>query len=91
MKKTICAACGDGGGSFVMRGSKWFHKDRCTKVSRMRDQAKSTFPFKTNHITGPNDGPVTVQSMRHLRQLENRHGVSSDVYNNDTTYQGERN
>lgn len=90
MKKTICAACGEGGGSFVLRGAKWYHSKGCTFSPKMRDQAKSTFPFTTTHLAGPNDGPITVQSMRHLRKLENRHGVASEPYNNNQSYQGER-
>jgi hypothetical protein len=85
MKKTVCAACGETGGRFVLRGEKWYHAGTCTVV-KVRG-ALSTFPFTTNHFE-PNDGPVTVQNMRHLRQLENRFGVHSEVYNNNENYQG---
>ena len=44
-----------------------------------RTRVKSTFPFTTTHLG--NGSPVEVESLRHLRKLENRHGVSSVVYN----------
>lgn len=91
MKKTICAACGEGGGSFVFRGEKWFHSKGCTSTVKMRDQAKSTFPFTAQHLRPPSEGgPVQVNNMRQLRQLENRYGVASDPYNNSQSYQGEK-
>jgi hypothetical protein len=38
------------------------------------------FPFVTSNIRG--DGrPVEVKSLRHLRQLENKHGVQSSAWN----------
>lgn len=82
-KATKCAACGEVGGRFTMRGDgKWYHVSRCSKVIRDH-QASSTFPFTTTNMGDPNDGPVTVQSMRHLRQLENHYGVQSESYNNN--------
>jgi hypothetical protein len=52
---------------------------RCIAVPKRRG-AISTFPFTTKHINGTE---VTVESMRHLRKLENSYGVSSEVYNQD--------
>ena len=90
MQKTICAACGEGGGTFILRGDKWYHKNRCVDPTDLRMKL-STFPFSTMHLSDdPNSGPVTVESMRHLRRLEAQHGVVSDVYNNDSSYQNER-
>ena len=89
MAKTVCAACGETGGRFIYRGEKWYHADRCTAPVGIRDTAKSTFPYVTNHFE-PNDGPVTIQNIQHLRRLENLHGVASDVYNNDRGPQGDR-
>jgi hypothetical protein len=90
MQKTVCAACGETGGRFIFRGDKYYHADRCTKPAGMRDTAKSIFPYTTFHISDPNDGPTVVQSLRHLRQLENAHGVASDPFNNTISYSGER-
>ena len=78
-----CSICGESGGRFVLRGKKWLHKRNCAPVAKRRDTAFSTFPFTTSNIRDVNEGPVTVESMRHLRQLEKEYGVSSDAYNND--------
>jgi hypothetical protein len=88
VERTKCAACHQTGGRFVLRGERWFHKT-CATPARMRDQAKSTFPFTTSHLSDPNDGPVTVQSLRHLRQLETSHGVCSEAYSMDSSNRGE--
>jgi hypothetical protein len=80
MRKTKCAACGEVGGRFLFRNGKYYHVGRCTSAPQ-RYGPISTFPFTTRNI---GDGtPVTVESMRHLRQLESHHGVSSEVYNYD--------
>jgi hypothetical protein len=89
MKKTICAACGEGGGRFTLRGDKWYHVSRCTAAPKYRDEARSTFPFTATHLRPPSEGgPLEVQSLRQLRQLENRYGVAAEVYSNDSDYQG---
>ena len=81
MTKTKCAACGEYGGRFVLRGSKYFHVSRC--IASARSRTISTFPFTTRNM---GDGaPIKVESMRHLRQLEKQHGVSSEVYNYDSS------
>lgn len=86
---TKCAECGKTGGRmrFCANDGQYRHVGRCvrTRVYHKR----STFPFTTTHLE-PNNGPVEVQSLRHLRQLESQHGVVSEVYNNDQSYQGER-
>jgi len=88
MQKTVCAACGETGGRFIFRSDKYYHASRCTKPAKVRGLV-STFPFTTNQFE-PNDGPVTVQSIHHLRRLESQHGVASEVYNNNQSYQGEK-
>jgi len=81
MLKTRCAACGQRGGRFVFRAGKYFHMSRC--IAPAKNRVPSTFPFTTRNM---GDGkPITVQSMRHLRQLEKQHGVSSEVYNYDSS------
>ena len=90
-KKTVCAACGETGGVFTWRGGKWYHKHRCVAVQGMRDTARSTFPFTATHLRTPSEGgPIEVQNLRQLRQLENQYGAVAEVYSNDTSYQGER-
>ena len=88
MQKTICAACGEGGGTFILRGGKWYHKNRCVAPVAIRD-VKSTFPFSTSTLE-PNDGPVTFENIQQLRRAENLHGVACDPYSNSQSYQGER-
>jgi len=41
------------------------------------------WPIVTSHIGDPNDGPITINSLRHLRQVEREHGVVADAYSND--------
>lgn len=85
MEKSICAVCGESGGMFRYRPGKddYVHTPGCDKsFVGTRDTARSTFPFTTSNMSS--DGqPVTVQSMRHLRKLENAHGVGSVAYNMD--------
>lgn len=86
--KTRCHACGSTGGRFTLRGENWYCAPSCMKSSGYRDTAKSTFPFTTSHLAGPNDGPITVQNLRHLRKLENHYGAVAEVYSNNESYQG---
>lgn len=84
---TVCKTCGDTSGTFRLVGDEWVHV-KCSKAHIYH--RKPVFPLTTYNIGDPNDGPITVQSMRHLRQLESAHGVHSEVFNNDVSYQGER-
>ena len=88
VKKIRCGKCGQTGGRFILRGDEYFHASRCTAPVKVH--TKSTFPFTTQHLTSPNDGPITIDSMRDLRRIENACGVASEVYNNDQSYQGEK-
>ena len=87
----VCEKCKETGGRFVLRGDKWYHKGRCVSpTAGERAAAGNLFPYTTMNIGDPNHGPVEVQSLRHLRQLEREHGVISEPFNNDQSYQGER-
>lgn len=82
---TVCADCKETGGRFTLRGRGWVHVN-CDQAPKRRDTEKSTFPFTTMNLSrNPNDGPVKVESLRHLRQLEKTHGAYSSVYNNDSS------
>lgn len=81
-QKTVCTRCGNTGGRFRLRGDGWVCVPNCA-VDGNRDSARSTFPFTTTHI-GTDGQPIVVESMRHLRKLENAYGVHSSVYNNDS-------
>ena len=52
---------------------------RCYKHPEF-DRRLTTFPFTTTHFDGHER---TVNSMRHLRQLEREHGVAAVAYNAD--------
>lgn len=73
------------GGRFKLKGSKWVCAPRCDSLAGTRDTAKSNFQFESMNIgSDPNAGPVRVQSLRHLRQLEKEHGVVSVAGNFDS-------
>jgi len=94
MGKTICAACGGTGGRFRWRGDKYYHIPACVTMThgdRMRETATNLFPYETMNLgDDPNNGPIRVQSLSHLRRLENTYGVASDPFNNDRGPQGEK-
>lgn len=80
--ETVCAICNTTVGRFRhVGGGKYVHVPKCSGGDKVRDAAKSTFPFTTTNLNGDS---VTVQSMRHLRKLENEHGVQSAAYNMDS-------
>lgn len=84
-----CVDCGDTAGRFRSIGDgKWIHV-KCTKKANVYHR-KPVFPYSTTNIGDPNDGPIVVENMRHLRQLERSHGVQSEVFNMDQSYQGEK-
>lgn len=86
MPKMKCSTEGcktDGGifhhvGPWDERGRYVCHNCYVSPPDRRVSTCISTFPFTTKMLTGT---PVEVKSLRHLRQLENRHGVQSDAYN----------
>lgn len=83
--KPVCKKCGRDFGRMRFNGEEWFCVGTCTSGIEMRDTAKSVFPYTTMNIgRDPNKGPITVQSLRHLRQLENQHGVASAAFNMDS-------
>lgn len=75
-----CATCGNTSGTFKIIGDKRYCVRKCQREG-LRDSAKTTFPFTTNHLDGK---PTEVQSLRHLRKLEAAHGVQSAAYNMDS-------
>src|SRR5579864_5213486 len=75
--------CGTVGGKFRMIGEKWICI-KCIEGPQTRDVAKNNFAFSTMHLgADPTKGPIEVQSMRHLSQLEREHGVASVALNYD--------
>ena len=80
-QKTVCAECGKDSGRFTFRGNRWLCQD-CLRGPRMRDGTHKNWPLVTMNLSDdPNQGPIVVQNLRHLRQLENKYGVASHVYN----------
>jgi hypothetical protein len=83
MEKIFCAVCGENGGKLILRGKHYIH-DKCTGGVKMRDTAKNLFPLTTMHLSDdPTRGPITVNSLHHLRKLEAEHGVQSYAFNYD--------
>jgi hypothetical protein len=91
-KKTKCGACGKTGGVFILRGDKYFHKNRCTAPVKVT--FSPVFPFTTSHLDSPEvvaeHGPLTIGNITELRRYEKMAGVSSDPFSNDSSYQNER-
>lgn len=81
---TKCAECGREGGRLRYNHTRdvYLCFPGCARASAIRDAAKSTFPFTTPHLVAGQN--IEVQSLRHLRQLENRYGVQSAPYNLDS-------
>jgi hypothetical protein len=86
-EKTICKICNKGneegnvGFRYRVQTDDYVHIE-CQRVPERVEQ-KGTFPFTTTHFDA--NKPVTVQSLRHLRQLENKHGVQSVAYNQNSS------
>jgi hypothetical protein len=78
---TRCAACKQRGGKFRLVGTKWVHVG-CAKAVQPRDGTHKNWPLVTTAITGEE---MVIQSLPHMRRVEREYGVSSDVYNNDSS------
>jgi hypothetical protein len=64
---------------FVSEGV-WLCADCAPTLTQHKTVNPQHFPFTTTNLRG--DGkPVEVKSLRHLRQLESRHGVQSGAWN----------
>jgi hypothetical protein len=73
------------GGRFVLRGGRWLCQ-RCDTMRFEGEPGKNLWDFDTMHIgSDPNQGPIQVTSLRHLRQLEKQHGVYSVAANMDSS------
>lgn len=93
MAKTICARCGESGGRFRLVGDNWVHVGRCSTGDKSRNGTHANWPLVTSHVGNPNDGPMVIENLSHLRRVEKEYGISSDAYNNDSsnrTGEGER-
>jgi hypothetical protein len=88
MAKTKCAECGTTvsmSGRFRFRASSgdWVCVGGCQPAEKKRDGSHSNWPIVTSHLGSPSDAPVTINSLRHLRQVERERGVVADAYSND--------
>lgn len=79
-----CVVCGATVGRFRLTDGKKKCIARCAPSDKLRDGAKSTFPFTTTNL-GHGPEPITVNSLHHLRRLEREHGVQSEAYNNNSS------
>lgn len=78
-----CSQCGNTTYRYTVREGKDICYERCAGLDIVRNVPGSMFPFTTTNLSS--DGsPVRVQSIRHLRQLENQHGVASIAFNTDS-------
>lgn len=66
---------------FLSETEEWLCSDCAPAEAKPRQNAKSHhFPFRSRNIR--EDGAeVEVKSLRHLRRLENQHGVASGPWN----------
>ena len=85
---TKCAICKEVGGRFRFRPETgdWVHVGRCV-AEKPRHGMHSNWPLVTSHISGPNDGPMVIQNLQHLRRVEKEHSVSSAAYSLDANNQ----
>ena len=81
----------DGVGRVIMEVE---HKGKV--VCRQCDRGKapvlpgpSLFPFTTMNLADQPGVEIKVQSLRHLRELEARHGVQSHAFNVDQAHWGD--
>jgi hypothetical protein len=89
-KMTKCAVCKESGGRFRLRGDgKWEHVGRCARVATPRVGTHSNWPLTTEHLGGPNLGPITFSNLRELRHAENAFGCASEAYNYDRSNRSE--
>jgi len=89
-KMTKCAACGEKGGRFRLRGDgKWIHVGRCAAVAPARNGTHANWPIVTEHLGGPNLGPVVIENLAQLRHAEKTFGCSSEAYNYDRSNRSE--
>ena len=79
-----CATCGNTAGVFKVIGDKQYCRGKCARDFSNGQTAKNLWNFESMNIgDNPNAGPVKVNSLRHLRQLEREHGVVSVAANYD--------
>lgn len=77
-----CPSCKRDVVKLVLLEGTWGCLD-CQRPQAVLAVSGAMFPFTTRHLGG--DGkPVEVRSLRHLRQLEARHGVHSVAFNQDS-------
>jgi len=66
------------GGRFVLYGGKWYCAN-CAANPTIFEPGKARWDFTTTHLNGK---PIHVKSLKHLRQLEKKFGVSNTAANN---------
>lgn len=74
------------GGKFRYRGGKPYCEECVPTDHYAGEPGKNLWEFETMNISSKaNEGPIRVQSLRHLRQLERQHGVVSVAANFDSS------
>lgn len=72
-----------GYGTFRLMRSGWYCED-CAPGYSIAEPGKDLWQFETSNIAGSAGKSIKVQNLRHLRQLEQQHGVVSVAANYDT-------
>lgn len=82
---TICCECKKKvmNARWTGNPSEWVCLE-CAPILDMRKNVSGVmFPFVTMHLNPEKPEAIQVQSLRHLRQLENKYGVQSHAFNMD--------
>jgi hypothetical protein len=90
--KTKCILCGETGGRFRWTPNGWFHIGRCGVRDADKVTPGNVWPIVTTHLDHPSvvaeQGPLVINNLGEMRRYERQAGVHSEVFNNDSDYQG---
>ena len=85
---TVCCGCGEEvtRARWTGEDGKWVCLDCAPELEIRKNVPGQMFPFVTMHLSNPeHPEPIKVQSLRHLRRLENQHHVQSVAFNMDSS------
>jgi hypothetical protein len=90
-KMTKCAICKQTGGRFRFRSGigDYVHVGRCVPEAKPLNGTHANWPIVTEHLGGPNLGPVVIENLQQLRAAEKQYGCSSEAYNMDRSNRSE--
>jgi len=87
--KIRCVRCGkkSGGTMRFISDGHYVHLGSCTPQDKARNGTHANWPLTTRHINGE---PMVLDNLRQLRAAEQAYGVSSEVYNQDSSNRNEQ-